>query len=78
MFVNIFQKFFPKQSIVLLGRWKLHNCPKSINIKIDSSNTDHCGTCSFTNNNKLVSTNSQDKMFEDTINTFFKSGINKN
>ena len=50
--VNMFQKFFPKQSTILLGRWKLHNCPNSINIKIDSSNTDHCGTCTYTENKK--------------------------
>ena len=72
MFSNIFQKFFPKQSIILLGRWKIHNCPNSINIKIDSSNIDHCGICTFTKNKTLISTNSQDKMFENTINTFFK------
>ena len=46
----------------MLGRWKLHNCPNSINIKIDSSNTDHCGTCTF---------------IKDKIN-ISKSDINKN
>ena len=30
------------------------NRPNSINIKIDSSNTDHCGTCTFTKNNMNV------------------------
>ena len=54
IFINMFQKLFHTQPITLLGRWKLHNCPNSINIKIDSSNTDHCGTCTFTKNNMNV------------------------
>jgi hypothetical protein len=29
-----------------LGRWKIENCNKQINNKIDLSNEDHCGTCS--------------------------------
>jgi hypothetical protein len=68
IFINIFQKFISKQSVVLLGRWKLHNCPNSINIKIDSSNTDHCGTCTLTNN----------KIIDDKITIVKAIIINKN
>ncbi len=39
------------QSNVLLGRWKIDYCEKTINKKIDLSNEDHCGTC---NNNKNI------------------------
>jgi hypothetical protein len=35
------------QNSNVLGRWALENCDKKTNSKIDWSNTDHCGTCSF-------------------------------
>jgi hypothetical protein len=38
-------KFLPKQSIILLGRWNIVYCDKKINKKIDLSNEDHCGAC---------------------------------
>ena len=28
-----------------LGRWRIENCNKQINSKIDLSNEDHCGPC---------------------------------
>jgi hypothetical protein len=31
----------------VLGRWTLETCDKKTNSKIDWSNTDHCGTCSY-------------------------------
>jgi len=36
---------FNKPQPMHLGRWKL-NQPNKINLKIDYSNEDHCGTCS--------------------------------
>ena len=39
-------KFFRKEIPKPLGRWKIENCNKQINNKIDLSNEDHCGTCS--------------------------------
>lgn len=42
MINKIFRKEMPKP----LGRWKIENCNKQINNKIDLSNEDHCGTCS--------------------------------
>lgn len=39
-------KFFRKEMPKPLGRWKIENCNKQINNKIDLSNEDHCGTCS--------------------------------
>ncbi len=28
-----------------VGRWKIENCDKKMNLKIDLSNEDHCGPC---------------------------------
>ena len=28
-----------------LGRWRIENCSKQLNKKIDLSNEDHCGPC---------------------------------
>jgi hypothetical protein len=39
------KKLFPKELSKPLGRWKIENCNKQINNKIDLSNEDHCGTC---------------------------------
>jgi hypothetical protein len=30
-----------------LGRWKIDECNKKINIKVDMSNEDHCGPCGY-------------------------------
>lgn len=35
----------PKDAPKHLGRWKIENCNKKINHKIDLSNEDHCGPC---------------------------------
>jgi hypothetical protein len=43
--INIIKKLFPKELSKPLGRWKIENCNKQINNKIDLSNEDHCGTC---------------------------------
>jgi hypothetical protein len=42
-FKNIIIKFIPKDLPKPLGRWKIENCNKIINNKIDLSNEDHCG-----------------------------------
>jgi hypothetical protein len=42
---NIIIKFIPKDLPKPLGRWKIENCNKIINNKIDLSNEDHCGPC---------------------------------
>lgn len=36
-----------KPNTNVLGRWALESCDKKINSKIDWSNVDHCGTCSY-------------------------------
>jgi hypothetical protein len=42
---NILQKFLPKDLPRPVGRWKIEECIKQMNNKIDLSNEDHCGTC---------------------------------
>jgi hypothetical protein len=45
-------KFFLKQPTVLLGRWSIVYCEKTINKKLDLSNEDHCGVCDVNKFNK--------------------------
>jgi hypothetical protein len=43
--ITIIKKLIPKQVALPLGRWRIENCNKQINNKIDLSNEDHCGPC---------------------------------
>jgi len=43
--ITILKRFIPKQLPKPLGRWKIENCNKKIDHKIDLSNEDHCGPC---------------------------------
>ena len=43
--INIIKKILPQHIQPPLGRWKIENCHKKINYKIDLSNEDHCGPC---------------------------------
>jgi hypothetical protein len=46
---NFINKIFVKERtpVVLLGRWSIVYCEKTINKKIDLANQDHCGTCNI-------------------------------
>ncbi len=44
---NFINKFFAKDQVILLGRWSIVYCEKTINKKIDLANQDHCGTCNI-------------------------------
>ena len=39
------KSLFSKELSRPLGRWKIENCNKQLNNKVDLSNEDHCGTC---------------------------------
>jgi hypothetical protein len=41
----IVKKFVPKYIPKPLGRWRIEQCNKQMNQKIDLSNEDHCGPC---------------------------------
>jgi hypothetical protein len=43
--ITIIKRFLPKELPKPLGRWRIDNCSKQINNKIDLSNEDHCGPC---------------------------------
>ena len=43
--VTIVRKILSKELPKPTGRWKIENCNKQINSKIDLSNEDHCGPC---------------------------------
>lgn len=43
--ITSIRKIIPKDLPKPLGRWKIENCNKKINDKIDLSNEDHCGPC---------------------------------
>jgi len=43
--ITIIKNLIPKQLHKPLGRWRIENCNKQINNKIDLSNEDHCGPC---------------------------------
>jgi hypothetical protein len=60
-------KFFPKQSTVMLGRWNIVYCDKKINQKIDLSNEDHCGACDIYKYNKFKENNLNKFIFYETM-----------
>jgi hypothetical protein len=43
--INMIKSLFSKELSRPLGRWKIENCNKQLNNKVDLSNEDHCGMC---------------------------------
>jgi hypothetical protein len=43
--INIIKNLLPKELPKPVGRWRIENCNKQMNSKIDLSNEDHCGPC---------------------------------
>jgi len=52
---SFFNKNINKSTSIPLGRWNIDKCINKINIKIDMSNNDHCGTCHNYLTNKIIS-----------------------
>jgi hypothetical protein len=42
---TILKNLIPKKELKPVGRWRVENCNKQMNYKIDLSNEDHCGPC---------------------------------
>jgi hypothetical protein len=59
--INIIKKFLPQHIQTPLGRWKIENCHKKINYKIDLSNEDHCGPCGQYSLEQIEIKNKKDK-----------------
>jgi hypothetical protein len=43
--IRTLNKFLQKDVPKPIGRWKIEQCNKKVNHKIDLSNEDHCGPC---------------------------------
>jgi hypothetical protein len=43
--ITFLKKLLPKELPKPVGRWRIENCNKQMNNKIDLSNEDHCGPC---------------------------------
>ena len=43
--INIIKKILTNDLPKPMGRWRIENCNKQMNSKIDLSNEDHCGPC---------------------------------
>ena len=43
--ITIIKNLLPKDIPKPVGRWRIEQCNKQINNKIDLSNEDHCGPC---------------------------------
>ena len=43
--ITIIKNLIPKNLPKPLGRWRIENCNKQMDYKIDLSNEDHCGPC---------------------------------
>ena len=43
--INIIRKIIQKDLPMPVGRWRIEQCNKQLNNKIDLSNEDHCGPC---------------------------------
>ena len=42
---NFFKNYISKDILKPVGRWRIENCNKQMNNKIDLSNEDHCSPC---------------------------------
>ncbi len=75
--INIVKKLIPKQVALPLGRWRIENCNKQINNKIDLSNEDHCGPCGQYALEKIeakrnIDVGLQNKQADSTLITIYK------
>ena len=43
--ITIIRRIIPNELPKPVGRWRIENCNKQMNSKIDLSNEDHCGPC---------------------------------
>jgi hypothetical protein len=42
---SIIKNILSRETVKPLGRWKIEDCNKMTNYKIDLANEDHCGVC---------------------------------
>jgi hypothetical protein len=56
---SIVKKIIPKELPKPVGRWRIENCNKQMNHKVDLSNEDHCGPCEQYALDKIESTHNK-------------------
>ena len=56
----IYPKIFVKELPKPIGRWRIENCNKQMDKKIDLSNEDHCGPCGQYALSKIENTDNKD------------------
>ena len=66
---NIMSKDLSKKP---LGRWRIENCSKQMNHKVDLSNEDHCGPCG-----QYALSKDPDKDLSKGLNKGLNKGVNK-
>jgi hypothetical protein len=60
---SIIKKIIPKDLPTPVGRWRIENCNKQMNHKIDLSNEDHCGPCGQYALDKIQSTKDKNQEY---------------
>jgi hypothetical protein len=71
--VRFFKKFATSEQKVPLGRWGINTCQNKVNTKVDLSNEDHCGPCSYTPKKDNTNNESKDEVKEEINNIQVKN-----
>ena len=64
--IRFFKIFAISEQKVPLGRWGINTCQNKVNTKVDLSNEDHCGPCSYTPKKDNTNNESKDEIKEET------------
>jgi len=59
LITTFLKKIMPKELPKPVGRWRIENCNKQMNHKVDLSNEDHCGPCGQYALEKMELTNNE-------------------
>jgi len=60
--IRFFKIFAISEQKVPLGRWGINTCQNKVNTKVDLSNEDHCGPCSYTPKKDNTNNESKDEI----------------
>jgi hypothetical protein len=71
--LRFFKIFAINEQKVPLGRWGINNCQNKVNTKVDLSNEDHCGPCSYTPKKDNINNEPKDEVKEERNNIQVKN-----